>query len=491
MADKKSPAPGKILWIIIGLVVMLGVAFMPNPGGGLSTAGQRVLAVLLFAVIMWISEAVSYPVSAIGIIAFLIIFVGFAPAKGVEGALLGTGKAIPLALSGFINTGWVLVAAGLFMAACILHTGLEKRIALTIIKMVGTKTNSIFAGMILVTLILTFLIPSITARAATLTPIAMGLIAAFKLDKKSQFARQLLVCIAIGTSISGIGVLSGGAPNAVASGFLSKSLNSPVSWGQWFMWAEPFCIAMSIAFYFIITRMTKFEFKEVPGGKETVDKAIAELGPMSKLERKISVIFALTIVGWATESFHHIDANTVAIFSVLLMLSPYSGVATFKDVVNKVDWGTILLFGAGISLGEMLLSSGAAIWLAKSSLGALGVGNMPLYVMIATITVGILILRFAFASITSATAAVVPTVVGFLLSLNNPQLPMVGMVMLSTFCVYFAFILPVHSPQAMIPYATDTFETKDMIKVGIPMTIVGIALYFLFVFTYWTWTGML
>jgi solute carrier family 13 (sodium-dependent dicarboxylate transporter), member 2/3/5 len=490
VADKKAPAPGKILWIVIGLVVMLGLAFAPQIPG-LSTAGQRVLAVLLFAVIMWVSEAVSYPVSAIAIIAFLIIFLGFAPVKGTEGALLGTGKAIPMALSGFINTGWVLVAAGLFMAACILHTGLEKRIALTIIKMVGTKTNNIFAGMILVTLVLTFLIPSITARSATLTPIAMGLIAAFKVDKKSQFARQLLVCIAIITSISGIGVLTGGAPNAVASGFIAKSLNSPVSWGQWLLWSEPYCLVLSLAFYFIVTRMNKFEFDEVPGGKETVHNALAELGSMSQKEKKISVIFAFTILAWATESFHHVDANTVAIFSVLLMLAPYSGVATFKDVVNKVDWGTILLFGAGISLGETLLSSGAAIWLAKSSLGALGVGSMSLYMMIAVITVGILILRVAFASITSATAAVVPTIVGFLLSLNNPSLPMVGMTMLSTYCVYFAFLLPVNSPQAMIPYATDTFETKDMIKVGIPMTIVGLALYFLFVFTYWTWTGMI
>jgi solute carrier family 13 (sodium-dependent dicarboxylate transporter), member 2/3/5 len=490
LADKKSSAPGKILWIIIGLVIMFGLAFAPAIPG-LSTAGQRVLAVLLFAVIMWVSEAVSYPVSAIAIIAFLIMFVGFAPAKGIDGPLLGTGKAIPLALSGFINTGWVLVAAGLFMAACILHTGLEKRIALTIIKMVGTRTNNIFAGIILVALVLTFLIPSITARSATLTPIAMGLIAAFKVEKKSQFAKMLFVCIAIVTSISGIGVLTGGAPNAVASGFIATSLNSPISWGQWFVYSEPFSVIFAIAFYFIITKLNKFEFDEIPGGKETVEKSVAELGGMTAKEKKISYIFVVTLLAWATESYHHVDANTVAIFSVLLMLAPYTGIATFKDVVNKVDWGTILLFGAGISLGEMLLSSGAAIWLAKSSLGALGVGSMPVPAMIAVITIGILILRVAFASITSATAAVVPTVVGFLLSLNNPNLPMVGLTMLSTYCVYFAFMLPVNSPQAMIAYATDTFETKDMIRIGIPTTIVGVALYFIFVFTYWQWVGML
>ncbi len=139
----------KLTWIIIGLVAMLGIIFMPQIAG-LTAGGKVTLGVLVFAVIMWVTEAVSYPVSAVAIIAFLCVFLGFAPAEGVSGPMLGTGKAIPLALSGFTNGGWVLVAAGLFMAAGILSTGLEKRIALNILKVVGTKANAIFAGMIIV-----------------------------------------------------------------------------------------------------------------------------------------------------------------------------------------------------------------------------------------------------------------------------------------------------------------------------------------------------
>lgn len=488
MAQNKPAA--KLIWIIIGLAIMLGIILLP-PFQGLSTAGQCVLAVLAFAVVMWVTEAVSYPFSAVCITIFLILFLGFSPETGTSGVLLGTSKAIPLALSGFINSGWVLVAAGLFMAACILHTGLEKRIALNILKLVGTKTYNVFAGMIIVMLLLTFFIPSITARSATVTPIAMGLIAAFNVDKKSVFARQLLVCVAISSSISGIGVLSGGAPNAIASAFIAKTLNHPISWGEWFLYSEPFCIILSIVFYFLITRLNKFEFDEVPGGRETVDKALRELGPMTANEKKILSILVVTIILWATESFHKVDANTVAVLSVTLMLAPYIGVAGWKDVVGRVDWGTILLFGAGIALGEMLLKSGAAIWLAQASLGSLGIGSLTPVMMMVVITLAILVIRFAFASITSATAALVPTVLGFLVSLNNPNLPMWGMTLIATYGVYFAFILPVNSPQAMIPYATNTFETKDMAKVGIPMTIIGVGMFFLFLFTYWHWVGMI
>jgi len=480
----------KLTWIILGMVAMLGLIFMPQIAG-LTAAGKVTLGILVFAVIMWVTEAMSYPVSAVAIIAFLCVFLGFAPAEGITGPMLGTGKAIPLALSGFTNSGWVLVAAGLFMAAGILSTGLEKRIALNILRVVGTKVNAIFAGMIIVMILLGFLIPSIIARSATLTPIAMGLIAAFGVELKSVFGRMMLVCVAISSSISGILLLTSGAPNPVAVAFIEKSFKHTISWGDWLVYGGPYSLILALIFYFIITRMNKFEFTEVPGGREIISKSLADLGPMSDKEKRISVIFAITILLWMTESFHKIDANTTAILSVLMMMWPGIGIGDWKTLAGKVDWGTILLFGAGISLGEMLLKTGAALWLAKSALGGLGLGSMPVAMMMMVISIALVAIRFAFASITSATAALVPTVIGFLLSLNNPSLPMWGMTFISTLCVYIAFILPVNSPQAMIAYATNTFEVKDMVKIGIPTTIAAILLLVLFTYTYWHWMGLL
>ncbi|MDR3589347.1 MAG: DASS family sodium-coupled anion symporter [Negativicutes bacterium] len=481
----------KLVWVLIGLALMLGIIFMP-PLAGLSSAGKVTLGVLVFAVIMWVTEAVSYPVSAVAIIAFLCVFMGFAPAKDISGPMLGTAKAIPLALSGFTNTGWVLVAAGLFMAAGILSTGLEKRIALNILKIVGTKTNAIFGGVIIVMLLLGFLIPSITARSATMTPIAMGLIAAFGVDKKGVFARMLLVCVAIESSISGILLLTSGAPNPVAASFIASSFKHTISWGDWLIYGAPYSLILSLIFYFIITKFNKFEFAEIPGGKEIISKALTDLGPMSEKEKRISIIFAITIFIWTSELWYKsvglpatLDANTTAILSVLMMMWPGLGIGDWKTLASKVDWGTILLFGAGISLGEVLLSTGAAMWLAKAALGGLGLGSMPVAMMMLVLTIALCIIRFAFASITSATAALVPTVIGFLLSLNNPSLPMWGMTFISTLCVYIAFILPVNSPQAMIAYATDTFEVRDMAKVGIPTTIAAILLIVVFIYTYW------
>jgi len=484
-----SISASKMMITLVAVLVMLGISFMPDIPG-LSSAGQRILGILAFSVIVWVSESIPFPVSGISIIVAMLLLLGFAPAKGASGPLLGTGKAIPLALGGFLNGGWILVAAGLAIAAGILSTGLEKRIALNILKMVGPKTNNIFAGMILVMLVLDFFIPSITARSATLVPIAMGLLKVFNVEQKSVFGRNLLVTVAISSSISGIAILTAGAPNPVALGFIQGTLHHTVTWLEWAEYGMPFSLALSVVFYFLVTRMNKFEFDEVPGGQPVIDKACSDLGPMSPKEKRIAVIFAVTIILWATESLHHIDANSVAIISVMLMIFPVIGVTNFKEMSSKVDWGTLLLFAAGLSLGEALLATGAAVWLAKVSLGGLGLGNMVPTMMMVIISAALLIMRFAFTSITSATAALVPTVLGFLVSLNNPDLPVWGMTLLATFTVYFAFILPVTSPQNMIPYATETFDVKDMAKVGIPLTIIGFALFVVFSLTYWHWLGL-
>jgi len=479
----------KLFWLLAGLAGML-IVLLSGPFADLSVQGQRVLAILTFAVIVWISEAISYPLSAIAIIVFIILFLGFAPAGGAGAGLLGTGKAIPLALSGFTNSGWVLVAAGLFLAAIILETGLEKRMALTILKVVGMKTNNLILGMIVAMFVFAIFMPSATARAATLTPIALGLIEALKVNRHGGVAKGLLLSIALSSSLSGIGVLSGVAQNPLTVSFIEKVTGKGVTWLEWFIYSQPFAIALAIVAYFLITRMIKFEFQEVPGGKEIVSKELQDLGPMTRPEKKVLFILMATIVFWATEAIHKLDANTVSIIAVMVLLSPVIGVTDWRSVAKKVDLGTMLLFGSGISLGELLLKTGAATWMAKNSLGAIGVTTMsPLFIMI-SISIALVVIRLAFSSSTSATAALIPTILGFLLSATSPNLPIAGMTLVSSYILLFACILPVNSPQTMIPYGTGIFESKDMIRLALPLTVIGVLLWLLFYVTYWRWLGI-
>lgn len=483
-------ARSKLVWLAIGVASLLLIAFLP-PAQGLSTAGQRVLGILTFAVIMWISEAVPYVYTAISSVILVALFLGFSPEKGVTGPLLGTAKALQIAVAGFVSGGTILVTAALFMTAAIELTGLEKRIAFGILKVVGPKTNRVFIGIILVMLVLAFLIPSIIARSAAVAPLAVSLIAAFGVDRKSVFARNLLVCVALSSSISGIGVLSAGIPNPIAVSFIDKYLHHSITWMDWLRYSLPYSMALMVALYFLLTRLNKFEFDEVQGGRKVISEAHAQLGPMSGAEKRISIIFGLTILLWATETYHRVDVNTVAVFSVMLILSPFIGIASWKELSNRANVGSVVIVAsAAVSVGQALVDTGAAGWLTMTTLGDLGIEHMPPFLMMAILVVALIVIRHAFASITSATATLIPTVLVLLLSFGNPSVPMWGMAIIATFTLYFSFILPVSAPHIMIAYGTDTFDVKDLMRIGIPLSLIAVLLLGVFWFTYWRWLGM-
>ena len=203
---------------------------LPTPAG-LPVAGQRMLAVLAFAVIVWMTEALDYAVSAIVIAALMAFLLGTAPSVANPKVLLGTSAALGIAFSGFATTALALVAAALFLAAAMQVTGLDRRIALVILSRVGTETRSVLAGSMLVGIVLAFLVPSTTARVSCLVPIMLGIIAAFGMSKKSAFAGMLMITTTQTASIWNVGIKTAAAQNMVAIGFIERTLQTPPSPG--------------------------------------------------------------------------------------------------------------------------------------------------------------------------------------------------------------------------------------------------------------------
>ena len=478
-----------IVMILIGLGMMAAIMLAPTPAG-LSLAGQRIIAIMVFTVFMWITEAIPYGASAVALVFLMIVFLGYSPPTGTSGAVLGTGKAIPLALSGFSNSGWLFVAAGLAMAAAITSTGLEKRLAYLILKLVGTKVNAMMLGIIITAFVLTFLIPSVIARAATLVPIVIGLVEAFGLPLRSQVGKAMLLLAGILPSVTGVGVLTGAAPNPVIVNFLTAAGEPSISYVQWLVYLFPFTVAYAIALYFMVTRLFKFEVSELPGGKKYLEERIRELGPMSAQEKRVSVIMALTILLWATDQLHHVEPAAISVLSVLLMILPFVGVTTWTDLYKRMDWTSILLFAAGISMAEMFTKTGGATWLAKVAFVESGMGNLSVTMIAITMCVIMFFIRFCFTSITSCLTAITPAIIGFLVALHNPAVPITGIVLAVSLVAQCLAIIPVTSAPAMIAYGSGAFTTKDMMKLGLPLTVVMYVLILVCMFSYWPLVGL-
>jgi di/tricarboxylate transporter len=185
-----------------------------------------------------------------------------------------------------------------------------------------------------------------------------------------------------------------------------------------------------------------------------------------------------------------VDASAISVLAVLLLVLPYIGVTTWNVLYKRVDWTTILLFGAGISMAELLTRTGAAKWFSKAVFVDSGIGNLRLTWLALAMFLLVFLVRFCFTSITSCLTAVTPAILGFLSVLGNSSLPVTGIVMGVCLVAQCTAVIPVTSAPAMIAYGAGGFTTKDMIRLSIPLTVVMFALLILFMFTYWPWIGL-
>ncbi|WP_454621957.1 DASS family sodium-coupled anion symporter [Bradyrhizobium cenepequi] len=475
--------------LLVAIAALVFVILLPTPEG-LSVAGQRMLGVLAFAVIVWMTETLDYAVSAVVIAALMAFLLGTAPSPTNPAVLMGTSAGLGLAFSGFANTALALVASALFLAAAMTATGLDKRIALVILSRVGTETRHVVIGSILVGFVMAFLVPSTTARVACLVPIMLGIISAFGVSKKGAFAGMLMITTTQTASIWNVGIKTAAAQNMVAVGFIEKTLNYTITWLEWFVAAAPFAIIMSIALYLVMTRMMPPEIKEVPGGREAIRKSLAELGAMKGSEKKLLAISLTLLAFWATEGvLHRFDTSSTTIAAVALMFMPGIGIMTWKEAQPKIPWGTVVLFGIGISLGTALLQTGGAVWLANLVVTQFGLQNASALFILGVMSLFLVVIHLGFASATALASAMIPIVIAVLQHVATPGINMVGMTMLLQFVVSFGFILVVNAPQNMVAYGTETFEAKDFIRTGLVLTVIAFALVMLLGGTYWRWLG--
>ena len=425
------------------------------------------------------------------IVGLIALGLGFGPGIEDPDQMMGTSAGLGMALGGFSSSSVALVAAALALAAAMQATGLHKRLALLVLRFAGEKTSNILIGAIVISIILAFFVPSATARAGAVAPILLGMVAAFGLAKNSRLGALLVITAAQAVSVWNIGIKTGAAQNLVALGFIEQEMGIQVSWGEWFLWAAPWSALMSVALYFIMRWAIKPEVDSIAGGRDMIAGQLAELGPMSGREKRLVVIAVLLLFFWATEKvLHPVDSSTITVIAIGFLLLPRVGVFSWKTAESLINWGTLIVFAVGISLGTVLLQTGAATWLSAQTFGALGLDRLPLLATIALVSVFTILIHLGFASATSLASALIPIFIALAATLPGAANGGLGFVIIQQFLISFGFLLPVSAPQNMLAYGTGAFTAKQFLRTGIPLTIVGYLLVLLFSATYWKWLGL-
>ena len=447
-------------WLIVAFVLSLFLFYIPSPET-LTPEGHRTLIIVVIVLILIMGEVIPLPAVAILILILEVILEIDTP-NGVAAS--------------FMSDAVFFIMGSLMLAVAIVSQGLDKRLALGIIKMTGNKTWRIVFGFVAISAILSSFIGEHTV-AAMMLPVALTLVRNTSKDQKvvHRLATLLLFSIAYGCAIGSIGTPSGGGRNVIMIGYISEFGLGNISYLDWIKYAYPMLL-IEIPFAVLILWFT---FRP---NQTILDSAVRKLkvnvtktGKMTGNQIMSILIFVAVFLGWVFLS-PYLGLGIVALIGVFLYLS--FGLIEWKDINRNTNWGVIILFGAAISLGIQMKETGAAEWVADQAIYGMqmivdDVGFLRWFISV--FLTGILTNILSNA----ATVAVLGPVV-----LNMGGDPII-LGLTTSIASAFSYLTIVASPTCMIIHSSGLVKSSDYLKAGWKLFIMSIFLLFLVSTIYW------
>lgn len=453
--------------LFLGPVTFLIVLFFFHPEG-LNKEGNAVLASAIWIAIWWITEALPIAVTA------LLPIVLF-PLSG--------GLSLSQTTATYGHKFIFLFIGGFILAIAIEKWDLHKRIALSIIRIVGTNKVRIILGFMVATALLSMWISN-TATAVMILPVGIAIILQVKdnpnstENENSLFSKALMLAIAYSASIGGMATLIGTPPNMILAGVIEEIYGVEISFFQWFSFGLPLSIVLLfIAWVYLTKYAFNFDQKEFPGGKNEIEKQLNRLGKISYEEKSIFYVFVLTAFAWISRKFllerfiPNIDDTIIAICAAfILFLLPSSKrnepLIRWDDAV-KLPWGILILFGGGMALATGFEESGLALWVG-SQLQLLE--TVPIIMLLLIVITAVNFIT-EITSNMATTAILLPVLASLASAIGvNPYLLLVG----ATVAASCAFMLPVATPPNAVVFGSGHLEINDMVKKGFWMNIASI-----------------
>lgn len=437
----------KTLGIPLAIIAFILVMLLPLPG--LSYSGHAAIALLVFAIIMWASEAQHLAVTSL-ILLFL------QPILGIE--------SFNNAVIGFANPIIFLMIGGFILAEAIRKSGLAKRFTYWMLSKVGTTPSMSLFASVFSTGLLSAWIENVVAFAMLL-PIIKEIVPLFGVDDaekgNSNFAKAMVLGASYGSLAGGFGTEIGTAPNLMAAAY------THLPFANWMVFGFPLAIIMLIVTWKLLGWIFPPEVEGVIGGKETLQKTLSTLGSITRTEKITAAILFFTIGLWVTTGITGIDSYSVALIGAALYF--ISGVIDWKDAQKNIDWGLIIFFGGALSLGAALLNTGAAAWMIQDLIGMMGTNVSTLAVMLVLMVIAVIFTQVM--SNIALSAILVPLSV----TLATAQgLPIGTYAVPVAISCSLSFMFPMADPTVAMAYGTGYVKIKEILKAGIPMVVIGI-----------------
>lgn len=466
---RKSYPTGKLVGLILGIVLFLLINFV-LPIEGLSQQGISVLATIALMATWWITEAIDTGIT--GLVPLVLFPLTQAMGASATAAAYG-------------NNTIFMFFGGFAISLALERWNLHNRIALNIIKLVGTSINRLTLGLMVAGGFISMWVSN-TATILMLLPIAIALAEKIsELMKKENgysekdsvnFKKSAIFAVGFGAIIGGNTTIIGTPTNMLVSGFALSLLNIDLAFGNFMLFMLPISIAQYVLMAWVLTKVVyKINIKQISNAKSIITEEIEQLGEFKFEEKIVSVVFFITVFFWLSRTylFANVAGLSDTVISIIACVALYSipsknfGQRILDaDSIKRMPWNVVLMLMGGMAVAAGFTNTDLATYLGSL---LLRFNNVSTFGLIVIISLAGLIMTQIAPNTASATILIPISASIAVTTGSNPLLLM----MAAALSTGFATTLPSGTPLMGIMYGTGYFKVSELVKVGVILAIVS------------------
>ncbi|MCI0828962.1 MAG: anion permease [Chloroflexi bacterium] len=465
----RNMRPGTLLFRFgLPAAVFLAVILAPNPEG-LTDQGQRALAVMAMAVVLWATESLHIAVTGMVSIVLLVLVNAV---DDIDVALYGFSQPVTYFLLGILTLG-----------LAVHQSGLAERMAAYIVRLAGGSPKMLYVQMLAAFAGLTFALPSASTRGVIMVHVYEQVLEHWGVQKSSPLNKAIMIAMGGLNRLGSTALLAGGITPVVASALIADfAMIDDFSWTRWF-------ILMAVPFYLILIfgglavfLMYRSGFT-LPAGVGAVE---IKTGPVQTKEIKAGLIALGTALLWFTDFAHGLPPVVPALIAMTVILLPGVGLLTWRELETNMGWSNFFVIASSLSLANALIISGAAAWFADTLVGSVeGLRDHPTLILLAMSGAAAAV-RVVMPNISGYLAFIIPVAMSTGAALGlNPVVCGLAVTVVGDSIVFY----PASATGSVFIYQRAEIKASEVLRMGIIMTVIAIGVLFTIVLPYWSLVG--
>ena len=443
------------------LLAFVLVLLAPTPDG-LTGEGQRALAVMALAVGFWTTGALPLAVTGMAAVVLLTLL---RAVPDIEAALYGFSQPVPYFLIG-------ILALGLGVQ----QSGLANRMAGYLVRLARGSPRALYVQMLVSFAALTFALPSASTRGAILVHVYEEVMERWNIERTHSLNKGVMMAMGSLNRLGSTALLAGGITPVLASALIAD-----FSWTRWFL-------LMAVPFWSILVvggLAVFLLYRSGFGGFARVSEERGA-GAFAPAEIKAALITVGVALLWFTDFAHGLSPAMPALIAMVAMLLPGVGILSWRNLEQNLGWSNFFIIATSLSLSGALVNSGAAAWFASTLVSAVGgLADSPLLLLLAMAGAAAAV-RFVMPNIAGYLAFIIPVAMSTGASLGlNPMLCGLAVVIVGDSVVFY----PAAAAGSVFIYQRAEISGPEVLRTGIIMTLVAVAVLFAIALPYWNAIG--